>query len=374
MQRRILAALAAVLVTLGLATAPASAETADPWYLALGDSYAAGYQPGVGDDLTGGYAGGVLDAYQALVPGTQLKNLACSGETVDSFLDGGTHCAYDGSQLDAALDFLETHPGTTLITLDIGGNNVQRCVSRTTGGIDFACLNEGMQTIRTRLPVLISQLQEAAPQAQIVLATYPNVFLAAWLTGADGQNLARLSMGLFDNLNGIFAATAEATGVDLADVSEAFSTHDFTLVSDPAFGEIPQNVSKVCSLTWMCARQDIHANDAGYTVIADVIADLLRAPAPTPDPDPSPSGDPSPSQEPSAPSSTTTDPTSPTTTDPTSPTTTTPAGGPQTPALVQTDSDGASTPTPAAALVLLLALGALPLVAGQARRRGAARH
>ena len=35
------------------------------WYLALGDSLAAGYQPGQGDDPTGGYVGGVLDAVRS---------------------------------------------------------------------------------------------------------------------------------------------------------------------------------------------------------------------------------------------------------------------------------------------------------------------
>ncbi len=59
MQRRILTVLAAVLLVLGLGAGPAlarpAAATDEPVaYLALGDSYGAGYQPGSGADLEGG--------------------------------------------------------------------------------------------------------------------------------------------------------------------------------------------------------------------------------------------------------------------------------------------------------------------------------
>jgi hypothetical protein len=110
---------------------PAAAANATGWYLALGDSLAAGYQPGQGDDKTGGYVGGVLDAVRTSTPKTRLVNVACSGETVVTMVVGG-RCAYDeGTQLAQAVEFLHAHSRTTrLVTIDIGANDVQRCVSR----------------------------------------------------------------------------------------------------------------------------------------------------------------------------------------------------------------------------------------------------
>jgi hypothetical protein len=36
-------------------------------------------------------------------------------------------------------------------------------------------------------------------------------------------------------------------------------------------------VQQVCELTWMCSRADIHANDAGYQVLAEAVLARLRA-------------------------------------------------------------------------------------------------
>ncbi len=364
MQRRILTVLAAVLLVLGLGAGPAlarpAAATDEPVaYLALGDSYGAGYQPGSGADLEGGYAGPVLDAFAALAPGAQLTNLSCGGETVESYRDGGRFCSYEGSQREAALAFLAEHPETRLVTLSLGGNNVQTCVSGS-GSVDLACVQQGLATIRAELPGLLTELRAAAPQAQVVVTNYPDVFLAAWLTGPSGQDLARLSLTLVNALNGIYDASATAAGADFADVSDAFRTSDFTMVDDPTYGEIPANVAMICSMTWMCTEQDIHANDDGYALIASVVAAMLREPSWGEEPS-SPSSSPS-----SSSSSPTVDPTS---TVPPSPT----AGGPQTPALVQTDGGlpvGATLP----AVLALLAMAGLLGGAAAARRRAAARH
>jgi hypothetical protein len=69
-------------------------SNANGWYLALGDSWAAGYQYAQGDDPTGGYAGHVLDVLRQDQPKTKLVNLACSGATTTSMIAGGG-CADD---------------------------------------------------------------------------------------------------------------------------------------------------------------------------------------------------------------------------------------------------------------------------------------
>jgi lysophospholipase L1-like esterase len=257
--------------------APAASSNATGWYLAMGDSLAAGYQPGKGDDPTGGYVGGVLDAVRADTAKTKLVNVACSGETVVTMVDGG-RCAYaEGTQLAQAVEFLHAHRRTTrLVTIDIGANDVQRCVSRSPLGIDLVCVRQGLGDVQRLLPQVLAQLHAAAPEARIVVVNYYNPFLAAYLTGASGQALAQQSMALQATLNAILAGSAASVGAEVADVATAFRSTDTTPVDVPALGgTVPTNVATICAWTWMCSLGDIHANDAGYAVMAGAVAARL---------------------------------------------------------------------------------------------------
>lgn len=271
-----LAVLALVFVPTAATAAPAAQGNANAmgWYLALGDSLAAGYQPGQGDDPTGGYVGRVHDAVQRSAPKTKLVNLGCSGETTGSMIQGG-RCAYDeGSQLAQAVEFLHAHARfTRLVTIDIGANDVARCGAQ---GLPPACVQEGLGSVAANLPVILGQLRAAAPGVRIVVLNYYDPFLAAWLTGPAGQALAQESVPLLGLLNGIIAGAAGAVGGSVADVAGAFSSTDFSLVSVPSLGGlVPRNVATVCALTWMCQRNDIHANDDGYAVLAAAVVARL---------------------------------------------------------------------------------------------------
>lgn len=290
MQRRRWAVVVTVLALVGLSAPaaaaqgrpsapPTAAAAANPtgWYLALGDSLAAGYQPGQGDDKTGGYVGGVLDAVRADTAKTKLVNVACSGETVVTMVDGG-RCAYEeGTQLAQAVQFLHAHSRTTrLVTIDIGANDVQRCVSRSPLGIDLACVQQGLGDVQRLLPQVLAQLHAAAPGARIIVLNYYNPFLAAYLTGAAGQALAQQSVALQATLNAIIAGAAATVGADVADVATDFHSTVTTPVDVPALGGlVPTNVATICALTWMCRLGDIHANDAGYAVMAATVAGRL---------------------------------------------------------------------------------------------------
>lgn len=277
---RLAVLVSAFAATLTLLAPPAAAQRALPpeagraagWYLALGDSLAAGYQPDRGDEPEGGYVGRVLDELRDRdnkANKLHLRNVACSGETVVSMLEGG-RCDYpQGSQLDQALHFLRAHGrNTELITVTIGANDVQRCVSRSPGGpmsVDYACVQQGLATVATRLPAALGALRAAAPDAQIVVTDYYNPFLAAW--SAD-PGLAQLSSVLQDQLNGQIVAAAAGVDAEVADVAGAFSSD----VWAPAPGSgLPTNVAVICSWTWMCRQTDIHANDLGYAAIAGAV-------------------------------------------------------------------------------------------------------
>ena len=261
-----------VTATLGLAgtvqarpdSPPPGAAKAMGWYVALGDSLAAGYQPGAGDDKDGGYVGRVLDAEQDTSPKTKLVNLACSGETSTSLVNGG-RCSYDeGSQLAEAVEFLSAHRHTTrLVTLTIGANDVTPCLSAPDRN---ACVQQRLTSLAANLRQALSAIHAAAPSADIVVTNYYNPYLALYFTDPA---LAQITTGLQAALNNTIAAITAQYGTT-ADVATAFQSTDTTIVNG-----VPTNVGVICRLTWMCAKSDIHANDAGYALIGETVAAAL---------------------------------------------------------------------------------------------------
>jgi lysophospholipase L1-like esterase len=274
MVRRITCVIVAALVALGLLTTPASADGRDGsrYYLALGDSLAFGYQPN--RDFQHGYVNQLYDKLRAAQPGLVLTNLGCPGETSSSLVNGGK-CPYPGgvSQLDTAVAFLHAHPGrVTLVTLDIGGNDVNHCATATS--IDVACFNQALYTIAVAVWVTVARLRAAAPRVEMVGMTYYDTLLSAWLTGPAGQALAQQSRTLIHRLNALLTLIFRFAGLRVADVAKAFSTDDLTPVNG-----VPLNVVRICQWTWMCAPRplgpDIHANTTGYGVIAQTFAAVL---------------------------------------------------------------------------------------------------
>lgn len=275
----VLAALCAALLSAPTAHAepsPPALDQAMGYYVALGDSLAAGYQPGVGDDKDGGYVGAVHDAIRETSPKTRLVNLSCSGETSVTLVSGG-RCDYElGSQLAQAVDFLTDHGKfTRLVTIDIGANDVQRCVDRTTLAVDLPCVSAGMTAVATNLPLVLDKIRALAPNAKVVVLDYYNPFLATWLLGPGGQTTAQLSVLLQTQLNAIITRAAADSGAALAPISTTFKSTDWTLVTAPGLGTVPTNVATICTYTWMCTRFDIHANDAGYALMAQTVAARL---------------------------------------------------------------------------------------------------
>ena len=141
--RRITLVLALVLLlVLGLAAAPgASAGRAHRYYLSLGDSIAAGWQP---DPHTGAPGFTKPGLHRPAVPEDARRHprpehqkMGCPGETTATMISGGgpaaALCGYTGtSQLNAALAFLAAHPGeVAFITIDIGVNDVLSCLPAT---------------------------------------------------------------------------------------------------------------------------------------------------------------------------------------------------------------------------------------------------
>lgn len=245
----------------------------------MGDSLAIGVQPnGSGDVATNqGYADDLYALLRLRVPGLALEKLGCSGETAVSMVDGG-ECTYaEGSQLAAAVDFLKTHR-VVLVTIDIGANDVDHCISL--AGIDTTCLTDGATSLSGNLPYILEQLRAAAgPHTPIVAMNYYDPFLAAWvLAGTTGQTLANESLQATTDFNTVLEGVYQSFHVPVADVACAYHISDFNVI--PTLG-VPLNVFLTVTWTWMGAPApfgpDVHPNAAGYAVIAGAFAKVVAA-------------------------------------------------------------------------------------------------
>jgi lysophospholipase L1-like esterase len=262
--------------------APRATLGLHPFYLSLGDSLSRGVQP----DADGrsvmtdqGYADDLFQLEQPNFKRLQKVLLGCPGESTGTMINGGI-CAYPlGSQLAQAVNFLRHHrKNTVFVTIDIGANNVDGCISD--GQVDLPCVTAGLDAMKADMPVIVSRLNAAAgPHAaiQFVGMRYYDPYLASWLAGPDGQAISSQSLLLTNIINAVLQNTYLAGGWKVANVSFAFQTNDTTdMVVFPPFGEVPVDVANICLNTWMCAATpqgpNIHANALGYMLIAQVFA------------------------------------------------------------------------------------------------------
>jgi lysophospholipase L1-like esterase len=254
------------------------------YYLALGDSLSRGVQPdavGQNHPTDQGYADDLARVGRLALPQLQLVKLGCETEETTASMINGGRCAYpngpapNGAQLAEATAFLQAHRGSTLlVTIDIGANDLSRCINRATGAIDLTCVHTTFEQAPANLGTILDQLRAAAgPNVSIIGMNYNNPFLAAWLQGPAGQALARLSTELVVQYNDALEGVYHAAGIPVANVQDAFSTTNFdTLVSLPGLGEVPINVARICQWTWMCVPPpmgpNVHGRPEGYWVMA----------------------------------------------------------------------------------------------------------
>jgi len=262
---------------------PEAATTShgSPFYLALGDSLAAGYQPGQG--LTHeGYVHDIRRTFAERLGGLRLHNVACVGETSSSLITGKhSACRYAaGSQLSAALGFIARHPGDiAFVTVDVGGNDLfGHCLSRR-GAFERACVLNVMPRVQRRLSRIFDTLRSAlGPNVPIASMTLWDPFLGLWLV-PHGKRLARISLRAMKAANRGFISTYADAGVVTADVAATFRIADFDhSVAVPGLGKLPLNVANTCRWTWFCSSRfffDPHPKRSGYHKIAHTFSRKL---------------------------------------------------------------------------------------------------
>jgi lysophospholipase L1-like esterase len=278
-------------------TLPSTAAAGHTFYVSLGDSYGAGYQPAadghVGSTNTNGFAYQL--AAKATVRGKKLTlvNFACAGATTTTLLKavgcrpdrlGPGAAAYPKqTQADAATSFISAHRADVgVITVVISGNDITSCAGATTTSAVVSCVTKALATVKANLHALLPRLRAAAgPDVPIVGLTYPDVILGAYVSkAANGHTLASLSVTAFKSLiNPALKAEYDAIGATFIDVTSATDayvpfTHTTTLAP---YGTVPVAVAKACELTFYCQFHDIHPHTDGYALIADLIRRSLPA-------------------------------------------------------------------------------------------------
>jgi lysophospholipase L1-like esterase len=287
MRMRVTRALVGLSVVIGIVVAaqPASlagpraaaAGNAAPFYLALGDSVAAGFQPNRG--ITNqGYVDDLWRSVRASrIPDLRLRNVACPGETSHSLISGnGSPCyAAGASQLDTALDFIRRHPGdVAFVTIDIGGNDLlYRCVNGETLRFDRACVIDLMPRVGARVEHIVRNLRAALGRnVPIVGMNYYNPFLGLWALLPGGHRLARAAQRSWVVFNHGLETAFRRVHAPVADVATAFRIDDFAdRVATDEFGIVPLNVALACQWTWFCSSRftgDPHPNRTGHSKIA----------------------------------------------------------------------------------------------------------
>ncbi|TMK67846.1 MAG: SGNH/GDSL hydrolase family protein [Actinobacteria bacterium] len=181
-------------------------------YLALGDSVTFGYEESQVKPAPDYTKASTFRAYPDDVGAAlhlRVTNAACPGETTSSLINANgpsygcenspppnqnvgyrrffpLHVSYKGSQLSFAVKFLKKHPGTRLVSLMVGANDLFRCQKTTSD----ACLSKSEQqatlkTIKRNVHHILSAIRDKADyEGQLVLVHYYSIdYTSALFTG-----------------------------------------------------------------------------------------------------------------------------------------------------------------------------------------------
>jgi len=260
-----------------------------PFYVAIGASESLGIQPrrghrsDEGDEDQGkyahtggptkvGYANDITHAERTRWSDLRLVQFGCSGTTLLAAFEGGSACHYPtGSQIATVVQFLQAHPGeTVLLTVDFGYNDIWPCL--TDRAVNQQCVNGVMTTLRRALPPTLADLQAAGGSTAVVVGLKHNdPSLADWLNPGRGRRFANQSAAVFRRLNRTLGQIYEAAGTEVADVPPYWAVGSHRHVHLAGHGVVPADVAAVCQASWACSVGNIHPNVKGYRKIAAAV-------------------------------------------------------------------------------------------------------
>ena len=267
------------------AAAPSAPATASPstgpsagtgeLYVALGDSLAAGYQPGGTELRDTAYPALVANRLEGDGADLAVENLGCSGETTTSLIKGGKCEFAEGSQLEQAEALLRGRAGeVALVTIDIGGNDLLRCV-RGGADVDTTCVSGGVKTVRKNLPTILERLRRAAGKdVPVLVLGYYNPWLAAKALDQPVKGVDAAAKA-YTSLSDTIETAARGSGTTFVGLDKAFATNDTTPTQING-RTVPENAARICTLTNICTAADIHLTDEGAATVARVLAAAAR--------------------------------------------------------------------------------------------------
>ena len=248
-------------------------------YLALGDSVAFGENPLLDHSNADNFIGYPTPVAAALKE--NLTNAACSGETSSHFIslagsDHGCgayranfplHVAYSGTQLAFADSFLQSHPTTQLVSINIGANDLF-VLQRTCSG-NITCIENGLpgmlNTLAANLNTIYNHIRILdGYHKQLVALTYYSLNYSSANSTANSIIMA---------LNNVVAQATLAVGGKVADGYGAFAA-----VATAAFGFdscAARLLIEVSSSPLTCNIHPSYPGDNGLESHADTGRDVL---------------------------------------------------------------------------------------------------
>ncbi len=288
---RLAAALA--LATTALAacsTAPVPpASDTGPQYLAIGDSYAAGYRPALNGEpaqnTTSGFAWKIAEDR-----GLELVNVSCAGITAVAFLEGEA-CDEErrgsaappvtgGSEADEMTRHLDRYGDEIeLVTVVLGLNDLRGC------SLDSnlqACARKTMPAATEAIDDLLTLIRDrVGADVPILGLTYPDFWTGEPVLHPEAESAPAIADATVEMFRTTFNpalravyAKHDATFVDVTRAFGAYESADRT-VETAAFGTIPGRAEDVCRWTYYCTLGDPHPTSAGHTEIARIAQEAL---------------------------------------------------------------------------------------------------
>jgi lysophospholipase L1-like esterase len=229
---------------LAFATSAAAAEplsayavsTGENYYLALGDSVAFGYRPPQVTPPAAYLDPANFTGYPSVVArelGLTVVNASCPGETTASMINiaapsngcenspdsrpgyrevNPLHVAYRGSQLAYAVSFLDLHPDTKLVTIDIGANDLDLCLDTTPDHCTGPDFQQTLARVGANLDTILATLRGTARyRGEVVVLTYYAV------NYRDGKGVRQI-----EALNAVLSQQGERFGAKIANGFGAF--------------------------------------------------------------------------------------------------------------------------------------------------------
>lgn len=271
--------LGATLVTLVAAAAlliggRASGDPGRP-YLALGDSVSFGYITQAGFEYRNADNFVGFPTYVGLDLGKTVTNAACPGEATGGFIsatgtDNGCrqykanfplHTAYSGTQLQFATAFLNSHPNTKLVTLQLGANDA--FVLEAQCHNNPVCIAAGLPallaTVESNLDTILTTIDAAHFNGKVVVVNYYSLDYA----DANGTELTQL-------LNSAIKTAADANGAIIADAFTAFENASASAAGHTCAAGL-LNTTPGNQTT--C---DVHPSQSGAQLLAQSVVDAYQ--------------------------------------------------------------------------------------------------